>query len=118
MSALTICSLMIYWSGWSVVSKIGWVFAIGYIVYSVMCLSRSQMRGRCGYKQVIQGCWVWFYIPGLAALSYCGSFGGCHWISFGADFVWSAVLSIATYVVAYGCNKTARVSLAPLLVNV
>ena len=65
-----------------------------------------------------RGCWVWFYILGLAALSYCGSFGGCHWISSGTDFVWATVLSVATYVVAYGCNKIERATVTPVLASV
>ena len=111
--ALTICSLMIYWSGWAVVQKMVWVFAIGYMALYIMQLHHPAMRQQLARHHVIRGCWVWLYILSLAVLSYCGSFGGQHWISFGDDFIWAGILSLATYAIAFQCIRKCEITSQP-----
>ena len=101
LSALYICNLMIYWSGWPVVSSITIVFIIGYIVLSAMLALSSNTRKKIGCIKMKEGSWVLLYIAGLCSLSYMGTFGGTGYIQFGLDFITMAIFTATVYCYAY-----------------
>ncbi|OGO96225.1 MAG: amino acid permease [Coxiella sp. RIFCSPHIGHO2_12_FULL_44_14] len=80
-----ICTLLIYWSGWDVVSKLGIALTLGLVVflthyYSLNREERPPLNG-------LPSLWVWLYFPGVLLISYLGNFGGGkNWIPFGWDF--------------------------------
>ena len=102
MLAFYFCNLIIFWSGWSVLSKVMIAFALGYVILAVYVLKeRAFKRLRADLKI---GWWVVPYIILLGALSYCSSFGGGSGaIPFGWDFLWIAVLSIVFFLIANRC---------------
>lgn len=99
-AALTICTLMIYWSGWSVIYKIILLFMIGYAVL-LLNWGRHQLQNTQKSLDIGKGAWVIVYLLGLSIISYFGSFGGKHLIPFGMDFVCIALFSAFVYAFAY-----------------
>src|SRR3990167_4786334 len=105
--AFIICNLLIYWSGWSIVFKIMILFAIGYAVLYFSSLNKNSFasREKLHFKR---GSWTLLYLLGIALISYFGSFGGTHVITFGMDFAVIGIFSIVIYVIAYAmAAKTA-----------
>lgn len=101
--AFTICNLMIYWSGWSVMFKLLVLFAIGYLVLSLNHLFNK--KNGLGDLQILRGCWVIFYLIGMGLISYLGSFGGIKIIPFGIDFLIVFAFSILIYSLAYRMSR-------------
>jgi len=98
--ALIICNLLIYWSGWEIVSKVTILFLIGYVVLGFMLLQKNNiaLREKLHFKR---SSWILPYLFGMGMVSYFGSFGGKHDISFGADFLVIGIFSMMIYFVAY-----------------
>ncbi|HLB55932.1 MAG TPA: APC family permease [Coxiellaceae bacterium] len=98
--AFIICNLLIYWSGWQIVSKILILFALGYIILGVTILQKKGFasREKLNFKR---GSWVLLYLFGIGIISYFGSFGGTKFISFGVDFAVVAIFSAIIYAIAY-----------------
>ena len=103
--AFYICNLLIYWSGWSVVYKIVILFAIGYALLLLMTFYQKSKKLR-EKLHFTQGAWVLFYLIGMTAISFCGSFGGTKIIGFGYDFILMAFFSMSIYAMAYAITKT------------
>ncbi|MDP1573448.1 MAG: APC family permease [Coxiellaceae bacterium] len=103
--AFYICNLLIYWSGWSVVYKIIMLFAIGYALLFGMAFHKKnkKLREKLHFSE---GAWVIFYLIGMTAISFCGSFGGMKIIPFGFDFILIACFSASIYAIAYVVTKT------------
>ncbi|MCX7121929.1 MAG: hypothetical protein NTZ67_09225 [Gammaproteobacteria bacterium] len=101
--AFIICNLLIYWSGWSIVFKIMILFAIGYVVlyFSKSNKNSFASREKLHFKN---GIWTLLYLLGMAFISYFGSFGGTHVISFGMDFAVIGIFSIIIYAIAYAMS--------------
>ena len=84
--AFYFCTLMSYWSGWEVISKLSIAFIAGMIVLFGYHFTTS--RGRQLQFHWRESIWIWPYFLGLSVISYLGSFGhGLGWISFGWDFL-------------------------------
>jgi len=102
-TAFYICNLLIFWSGWSVVYKILFLFVAGYVVLLLTTRShRSKLRKSLN---VARGSWVILYLLGIGLISYLGSFGGKNLIPFGVDFLVNGVFSILIYALAYRVTK-------------
>lgn len=97
--AFTICNLMIYWSGWSVIYKIFLMFVIGYCLLFISY--QGNKKNNPMTLHVKRGCWVIAYLIGIAIISYFGNFGGVHLIPFGVDFLVISVFSLCIYALAY-----------------
>lgn len=98
--AFYICNLLIYWSGWNIVYKIMILFFIGYIVL----IFNLYKKGNTAFKKTFhfsRGSWSLVYLLGISLISYLGSFGGIHKISFGMDFIYLGILSLSVYMTAY-----------------
>ena len=98
--AFTICNLMIYWTGWSVVYKLMIVTFLGYIFLWFY----SKFSRKIDDFSLQQAIWLFPYLVGLGVLSYVGDYGGRHWMSFGIDMVVVALFSLVIFVVAVYCG--------------
>lgn len=102
--AFYICNLLIYWSGWTVVSKVMFLFATGFVMLICMLLRKNNtdLKARLHIKQ---GAWVIVYLIGMTLISYLGSFGGIKLFSFGLDFAVMFIFSLLVYSIAYVALK-------------
>lgn len=103
-AAFYICNLMIYWSGWPVISKIMILFAFGYLLLG---FQMARGKGPCANWRelnIMKSSWVIFYLIGLTIISKLGSFGGEQIIPFGKDFIVIALFSASIYAFAFIIN--------------
>ncbi len=87
--AFYICNLLVFWSGWAVLSKLLFSVFLGYCFLWVY-------RKKFAHIDLYLGSswWIFPYLIGLGILSYCSSFGGgLGLISFGIDFLCVALFS-------------------------
>ena len=97
--AFSICSFMLYWSGWSMISKIVIVFFSGFIVFSSWYF--VQHRALKG-AHIKEGTWLALYLLGISAISYFGQFeGGSKLIPFGVDFFLLSLISLTSLIASY-----------------
>jgi len=89
-AAFYICTLLAYWSGWTIISKLGSALIIGLLV--LFCYHYLTKRGRQLTLNWRASIWVWPYFAGLIGISYLGNFGhGLGAIPFGWDFLVIAI---------------------------
>lgn len=88
-----ICTLIVYWTGWETVSKLGLSLFISFMLFIVYRLFSERPRGvNMNWRA---STWLWPYLIGLSFVSYFGSFGGGSGkIKFGWDFVYLGLLSL------------------------
>ncbi len=92
------CNLIIFWTGWDVVSKMLIAILVGYVV---LFAYKFSTQGRSISLHFKNGWWFLPYLGFLAELSYLGSFGhGKNILPFGWDFVAIAILSFIIYSLA------------------
>ncbi len=99
--AFIIADLLIYWSGWEVVWKLGIVLAIGYIIMASFRISKG-LRPPLQFRSAI---WMPVWLIGLGIISWQGQFAGgavkaplnTANIPFWWDIVVVAVFSLAIY---------------------
>jgi amino acid transporter len=99
--AFIIADLLIYWSGWEVVWKLGIVLVIGYIIMAAFRISPN-LRPPLEAKHAI---WIPAWLIGLGIISWQGQFAGgavkpplnTANIPFWWDIVVVAVFSLAIY---------------------
>jgi amino acid transporter len=66
------CTLMIYWSGWEVISKMGIVIVSGLAILFLYASFRRECNFQWSIKESI---WLWVYLIGITLLSYLGHYG-------------------------------------------
>ncbi|OGT09619.1 MAG: amino acid permease [Gammaproteobacteria bacterium GWE2_42_36] len=72
--AFYICTLLIYFSGWHIVSKMGIAIGIGLLLLLVQhAFSRNPKKSALRWRESI---WIWPYFIGLSIFSYLGDYGG------------------------------------------
>ena len=92
--AFYFCNLIIYWSGWDVISKLGIALALGAIIlFSYQYLKTSDEKIDYNWRASI---WLWPYLIGISIISYYGSYGAGAkgTIPFGWDFVIIGIFSV------------------------
>jgi amino acid transporter len=89
--AFYFCNLLSYWTGWETVYKLSIAIGIGFIFFLIALMRNKLDKRSLGLKSIF---WIAPYLIGLALISYLGSFGGIHKISFGWDFVVIAIFSL------------------------
>ncbi|QTS84204.1 APC family permease [Coxiella endosymbiont of Amblyomma nuttalli] len=91
--AFYICTLLTYWSGWVIISKLGIAMFIG---FTVLLIHRAFIEPAKRFSFDWQAStWIWPYFLGVTLISYLGNFGGGKGvIPFGWDFVVAGVLCI------------------------
>lgn len=88
-----ICTLIVYWTGWKVVSKLGLSLFISFLLFIIYRLFSE--RPRSVHMNWHASTWMWPYFAGLSIISYLGTFGGgVGVIPFGMDFLYIGLLSI------------------------
>lgn len=96
-----ICNLIIFWTGWHIVSKMLITVVIGYVL--LLCYLCTK-EGRKLDLQLFGGWWLVPYLVLMGIVSVLGSFGGGHnVIHFGWDFLAVGIVTI----VIYYCSKHA-----------
>lgn len=104
-----ICTLLIYWSGWNIVSKLGIAMLAGACVLLVYRFSSK--RGRALDLNWKASIWMWPYFVGISLISFLGNFGhGLGVIPFGWDFAVIALFSIAITYLAVKFKLPAEVT--------
>ncbi len=94
-----ICNLLIYWTGWAIIKKVAFTFAIGYLALFLLYLIPSTKKKI--KLDLDKGWWVIIYIVVITILSYLSSFGGgINKIKFGIDFLIIAIFSALIFYLA------------------
>jgi amino acid transporter len=73
--AFIVASLLIYWSGFEALWKLGICIVIGYVIIGV-CMAFDSERPRLGRKEIIAAAWLPVYIIGMGLISWNGQFSG------------------------------------------
>lgn len=104
--AFYFCNLLSYWTGWETLSKLAIAVGIGLVIL-ISTLGLQHRKKVHVSSMGLRGLW-WLvpYLLGLMAISYCGSFGGHHWLSFGWDFLVIALFSILIFYSAIATRQT------------
>ena len=85
-AAFFICTLLMYWSGWEIISKLGISLIFGLII--LFGYHFGTERGRELKFDWVPSIWIWPYFIGVSIISYLGNFGhGRDIIPFGWDFI-------------------------------
>lgn len=75
-AAFYICTLMVYWNGWAILSKFGIAIAIGLALLAAYRITSKEAQATpLHFKSSL---WMWFYFVGMLIISYAGHFGGGH----------------------------------------
>ena len=89
LAAFYICNLIVFWTGWDIVSKLLIAIGIGIIYLVIYKQTATGKQLKLDYKQAW---WLIPYLIGTGIISYLGSFGGgCNIIPFGIDFIVIAI---------------------------
>lgn len=91
--AFFICNLLIYWSGWDVISKLSIALIIGFAILFICRYNQQpQQRQAFNFKSSL---WIWPYFLGITIISYAGYYGHGHkLLPEGIDIILIALLSI------------------------
>ncbi len=95
------CTLLIFWTGWDVVSLMSLVSLIGYGLFILFRIFTTQNKPDLHFNQAL---WIPIYIVGLSVLSYFGSYGGKEYISIGYDLLYLFVFSLIIILVSNKCK--------------
>jgi amino acid transporter len=102
--AFFVCNLMIYWSGWDVVWKLGVTVITGFVVFVISnYLSRNTIDPEHVATKLDYKCSIWLlpYMAIFCILSYYSSFtGGQKVIPIGWDFLIIALFSLFIFYLA------------------
>lgn len=86
------CTMIVYWTGWVVVSKLGLCLFISFLLFVIYRLFSDRPRGVT--MNWMSATWMWPYLVGLNLVSYFGSYGGGNGeIPVGWDFLFLGLLS-------------------------
>lgn len=85
-----ICTLIVYWSGWHIISMLIVTVSLSLVLILVY---EKHNRGKSGDSlNWAASTWMWVYLIGIAVISYLGNFGGGqNVITYGWDFALIAV---------------------------
>ncbi|WP_170333102.1 APC family permease [Ruegeria arenilitoris] len=104
MAAFAIATLIVYWSGWDTVWRLGIALIIG------MVLLLIRFHGRLDEMDVTEALWLVPYFAGIGLISYLGQFGegSLQQIPFGWDIVLCVMFSIVIFTLAVRSALSAR----------
>src|SRR3989344_4144164 len=93
--AFYFCNLIVYWTGWKIISSMLIAVVIGYILLFAYKLTTSRNNLDLNWKN---GWWVIVYFLALGGLAYISPFGGGkNWIPFGWDFLAVGAVALGIY---------------------
>ena len=96
--AFYICTLLVYWSNWHILSKMSITVAVGFIV--LMLCRLFNKRSRQIKLNWFASTWIWPYFGGLLGLSYLGGFGGIDYLSDAEAYGLIAVFCLIIFLMA------------------
>ncbi len=106
-AAFYICTLIAYWTGWTVVSKLAIVLAVSFILFLVY--RHFSPRAKSVPMSWKASSWLWVFLGGLTLVSYLGDFGGGKdIIPFGWDSLALAILSVICLYIAVKCSMAPK----------
>ncbi len=85
-----ICTLLAYWSGWGVLSKMGIALAIGFVFLMIFRFSTHRSIS----LNFRESAWLWPYFIGLMLISYLGDYGGRNMFSLSTNMAILAVFCL------------------------
>jgi amino acid transporter len=99
--AFIIANLVVYWSGFETIWKLGIVLVIGYILIGV-CMAADKDRPKLQWKAAQ---WLPVYLLGMGVISWLGQYGPDNdpKIPFGVDF---AVVAVFSLIIFYWAQAT------------
>lgn len=107
LAAFYICNLIIYWSGWNIVSKMLIAVGLGFVMLAIYKLTSG---GRKLKLELLKAWWLFLYIILIGVVSYMGSFnGGLGVIAFGWDFLIIALVSMFVFEIAIRCPLSKKI---------
>jgi len=108
--AFFFCSLILYWCGWEVVSKIEFLFVLGVLVACIIILFKkdSSFFQEIKNLNIFQSLWLFAYFICMGIISYFGSYGGGRGYLEGPYAY--GTLFIMSIVIMYIAQKTALTS--------
>jgi amino acid transporter len=94
-AAFVVACLLIYWSGFVVIWKLGIVLVIGYVLIGI-CMAFDKQRPPLDWKSAV---WLPVWLIGMGIISWQGQYGdgSTHNIPFWWDMLIVAVFGLAIY---------------------
>ncbi|WP_186644356.1 APC family permease [Fluviispira vulneris] len=105
--AFYFCNLMLYWSGWTIMSKLFLAVLLGFVIYVSRLIYRRELKENI--KTWKNSLWILYYLIGLCGLAKFGQFaGGSGDITEGYDFLLVGILSIIIMYIAQKSILTSK----------
>ncbi|WP_420584082.1 APC family permease [Ruegeria sp.] len=103
-SAFAIATLVVYWSGWDTVWRLGIALIVG------MLLLLARFHNRLDEMDVTEALWLVPYLSGIGLISYLGQFGdgALQQIPFGWDIALCVLFSVVIFGIAVRSALPAR----------
>ncbi|WGL59842.1 APC family permease [Pigmentibacter sp. JX0631] len=103
--AFFICNLMLYWSGWDIISKLFVAVLVGFFIYFSMLVYKKELRENIPTWR--NALWIFVYLAGLCLFTKFGSFDqGLKIIPEGVDYLLLAIFS-------YGIMLLSKATMLP-----
>jgi len=110
--AFYLCTLLIYWSGWDIVSKLMIALAIGAVILLLYYSIKKPLQAVTNWKASI---WLWVYFGGIALISHAGNFGaGTEKLHAPWDYIYLGLLCLYTADLSLRYKLSAKSTLAYL----
>lgn len=98
-AAFIVATLVLYWSGWDTLWRLGICLVVGLLLFLV-----HAGRKRAGKLDLREAAWLLPYLLGIGVISALGSFGGAGLVPFGWDMAVIVVFSLAIFRLALRCR--------------
>lgn len=98
-AAFVIATLIIHWSGWDTVWRLGLCLMTGGVIF--VTYARTRIKGTPDLKEAV---WLAPYLAGLGLISALGSFGGFGVLAGGLDTLLLIALSVGVFFYAVSCR--------------
>jgi amino acid transporter len=113
-----IANLIIYWSGFEVIWKLGIVMVIGYVIIAI-CMAFDSQRPKLDAKAWKAASWLPVYLIGMGIISWQGQFSGgavAAPINTGHIHLWYDILIVAVFsLVIYYWSQAVKLPRAEML---
>lgn len=98
-AAFVITTLIIHWSGWETVWRLGICLLVGGVLF--VTYARARIKGTADLKEAS---WLVPYLGGLGLISALGSFGGAGVLADGLDTALLVALCVGVFFYAVRCR--------------